>query len=112
MDNDLLEEIIQKKVAARTKNLSSELGQLKKQMASLNKGKGNVTPTTKKDRRGQPAKTPGASIIKKKSTRATKDKTTAQKAVVAVKGTTQRRKEKKTKPDEKKKRKQKKKKRI
>ena len=110
VDNDLLEDIIQKKVAARTKNLSSELGQLKKQMASLNKGKGNVTPTTtKKDRRGRPAKTPGASTTKKKSHRAPKDQTTAQKAAVAVKGTTRRSKEKKTKPDEKKKRKQRKK---
>ena len=48
VNNDLLEDIIQKKVAARTKNLLSEIGQLKKQMATLNKGKGTVTPPTTK----------------------------------------------------------------
>ena len=105
VNNDLLEDIIQKKVAARTKNLLSEIGQLKKQMATLNKGKGTVTPpTTKKDRRGQPTTTPGASILKKKSTRAPKPKDNAQKAAVPAKGTTRRPKGKKGNLDARKKR--------
>ena len=69
VDNELLEDMIQKKVNIRTKNLNSELGQLKKQIATLTKSNttGTSTPNTKKDRRGHSPKK-GASILKKKST--------------------------------------------
>ena len=106
VDNDLLEEIIQKKVAARTKNLLSEVGQMKKQLAALTKGQGTKTPIPKKDRRGHPTKTPGASILKKKSPRSN---AADQQAAAAVKGTVRKQTRKKKKPDAKKKRQPKKK---
>ena len=83
VDSELLEELVKKKVASKTKNLNAEIGQLKKQMAELTKKKptGNTTPGTKKSGRGQPA-TKGASKNKKKSGTATRTpkKVTAPKA--------------------------------
>ena len=98
--------IIQKKVAARTKNLLSEVGQMKKQLATLTKDKGNKTPTSKKDRRGHPKKTTGASTLKKKSPGANAPDP---QAVAAAKGTVRKQPRKKKKPDAKKKRQPKKK---
>jgi len=37
VDSEILEEMVRKKVATKTKNMNAELGQLKKQIAILNK---------------------------------------------------------------------------
>ena len=108
VDTELLEEIVRKGVAAKTKNMNSELGQLKKQLAALtNATKGNGTSTTKKSRRGLPSAT-GASTRKKKSTSRTPKKG-ARTAVAPVKDTTRSQSGKKGKGEKKKKQSQKKK---
>ena len=94
VDNDLLEDIIQKKVIARTKNLNSELGQLKKQMAALSTAKhanpGTLTQTSKKERRGRPPKKTGASTLKKKSAQPRPQNGNVQPAVAPAKGSSRR----------------------
>ena len=106
MDNELMDEMVQKKVTAKTKNLNAELGQLKKQLAELtrNSTKGNVTPATKKSGRGQSA-TKGASTRKKKSNSTSQKpkKDAAQKAAAPAKGTLRKESEKKGKREKKKK---------
>ena len=106
MDNELMDEMVQKKVTAKTKNLNAELGQLKKQLAELtrNSTKGNVTPATKKSGRGQSA-TKGASTRKKKSNSTSQKpkKDAAQKAAAPAKGTLRKESERKGKREKKKK---------
>ena len=103
VDSELLEEMVRKKVAAKTKNMNSELGQLKKQIATLtNAAEGNKTPnTSKKSRRGQPPQK-GASTRKKKSSSRTPKKD-VQKAVAPAKDTTRKQSGKKEKGERKKK---------
>ena len=62
-DTELLESLISNQVTARTKNLSSEIGQLKKQLATLAKPVA-AKAAAKNDRRGRPKST-GASRKKK-----------------------------------------------
>ena len=109
VDSELLEEIVRKGVAAKTKNINSELGQLKKQLAELTKAtKGKGTPSaTKKSGRGLPSQK-GASTRKKKSTpRAPKQDARA--AAVPAKGTSRKQSGKNEKGEKKKKKQHKKK---
>ena len=106
VDSELLEALVQQKVATKTKNLNAELGQLKKQMAALTKSmpSGNKPPATKKLGRGQPA-TKGASKTKtkSKSTTRTPKKDSARQADAPDKGTSRKESGKKGKDDKKKK---------
>ena len=105
----MLEEIVRKGVTAKTKNLNSELGQLKKQLAALtNATKGNRTsPTSKKSEKGLPSNT-GASTRKRKPTSPISKKD-ARTVAAPAKGTTRSQSGKKEKGERKKKQQHKKK---
>lgn len=89
VDSEILEEMVRKKVATKTKNMNAELGQLKKQIAILNKltDTNNNTKKSKKSRRGLTKLNQGVSIVKKESS-CCNPKETAPKVAAPAKGTT------------------------
>jgi len=101
VDKELLDDLIRQEVALKTKKISAELGQLKRQ---LNQSTPSTTP--KNSRRGQPKKT-GASSKKKKSPstkpKPSSKKTNAQPAAAPAKGTTRKPKGKKKQSERRKK---------
>ena len=113
VDNDLLESLITSQVTNRTKKLNSEIGQLKKQLATLISN--SATPPRNsapvKNPRGRPKKTHGASSNKKKSqskspspsTSDTRRRKPAQQAGAQGNDATKKRRNSKKKPTKKKK---------
>ena len=67
IDMELLQSIIASEVAAKTKKLTSEVGQLKKKLSNAGANTTQPKSTTSKDQRGRQKKQSGASSTKKKS---------------------------------------------